>query len=363
MADKLSIFNSALRLCKERKLASLSENREPRRLLDDAWGDGSTHGAVKACLEMGQWTFAMRTAMVDYSPSVSPSFGYAYAFDQPADMVRVSAVCRDEYFKEPLLDYTSERGYWYAPIETIFVKWVSNDQDYGADLSLWPESFVNVVEAYLATEIVGNLTQSSSGLIDRCEKALKTALTQARGNDMMNQPTRFMPKGSWISSRMRGTTSCGAISSGGAGGTSTPTPTPTPTPSPTPSPTPTPTPGSPPVISTGASQSVDENAVLAVSLTANVTIDTWAIVGGADQARFEISGTTLRWLSNGTKDYEAPDDADTDNVYVVIVRATSDDGSTDKTISVTVNDVAPGSEGGGSSPLINIAPYMETGFI
>jgi hypothetical protein len=90
------------------------------------------------------------------------------------------------------------------------------------------------------------------------------------------------------------------------------------------------------IITSSASVSVDENATLAHALTANEAV-TWSIVGGADAARFELSGSTLRWLGNGSKDYETPNDADTNNIYVVTVRAT-DVGSltTDQTISVTV---------------------------
>lgn len=201
MTTKLGLYNGALRLCKERKLASLSENREPRRLLDEAYGDGSTTGAVKACLQMGQWTFAMRTIKLDYSPSVEPDFGYRKAFDQPVDMVRVSAVCSDEYFKYPLLEYADERAFWFADLDTIYVRYVSNDASYGADLSLWPESFVKLVEAYLAQEIVGNLTGADSQNVARVYKDSKT---NALSQDAMNKPTAFTPSGSWSSARRGG---------------------------------------------------------------------------------------------------------------------------------------------------------------
>ena len=95
-----------------------------------------------------------------------------------------------------------------------------------------------------------------------------------------------------------------------------------------------------PTITSPSSASVDENEVLAHSLIASEYAG-WTIVGGADQALFEISGSTLRWLSDGTQDYETPLDADTDNVYVVNVRATTMSFSTvDQTISVTVADVS-----------------------
>lgn len=199
-ATQLRLYNKALRLCKERKLASLSENREPRRLLDEAWGDGQTNGSVRRCLELGQWAHATRSVMIDYSPSVTPSFGYRYAFDQPTDMVKVSAVCSDEYFSTPLLRYVDEGDYWYADLQTIYVRYTSNGATFGTDLSRWSESFSDLVAADLAFEIVGNLTQGDNmvGVID---KIRTRALTRARSDDAMNKPTAFMPTGSWVNAR------------------------------------------------------------------------------------------------------------------------------------------------------------------
>lgn len=94
-----------------------------------------------------------------------------------------------------------------------------------------------------------------------------------------------------------------------------------------------------PVITSSNAVSIAENATLSHALTANESV-TWSIVGGADQARFELSGSTLRWLSNGTKNFEVPDDADTNNTYIVTVRATDVVfNTTDQTITATVTDV------------------------
>lgn len=95
-----------------------------------------------------------------------------------------------------------------------------------------------------------------------------------------------------------------------------------------------------PTITSSSSVSVDENAMLAHGLTASESV-TWSIVGGDDAGEFEISGSTLRWTSNGTQDYEAPADADADSVYLVTVRATDIAlNTTDQAISVTVDDLS-----------------------
>jgi len=114
-----------------------------------------------------------------------------------------------------------------------------------------------------------------------------------------------------------------------------------------------------PTITSTNTASVAENATLTKALTANETV-TWAIAGGADAARFELSGSTLRWAGNGTKNFEAPDDADANNAYVVQVRATDTAGnqSSIQTITVTVTDVA---EGGGSTWILATGTWSDTG--
>lgn len=199
-ATKLGLYNGALRLCKDRKLSALTDNTEPRRLLDDAYGDGSTNGAVKFCLESGLWTFATRSGQVDYTPSVEPDFGYRYAFTQPTDMVRPVAICQDEYFTVPLSHYADERQYWYCDLQTIYVRWVSNGASYGADLSLWSEKFVKFVEAYLASEIVNNLT-GDKDIIAYVNRVFEDAKKDARSLDAMNKPTQWFPQGAWAGSR------------------------------------------------------------------------------------------------------------------------------------------------------------------
>lgn len=96
-----------------------------------------------------------------------------------------------------------------------------------------------------------------------------------------------------------------------------------------------------PQVTSSATASVNENTVLAYTLTSNVGSSTFAITGGADAAKFEISGTTLRWLGNGTKDYELPDDTGTNNIYDVQVTATAPSGIPGSAfaIAITVLDV------------------------
>lgn len=199
MATQLKLYNEALRLCGERKLASLTEDREPRRLLDGVWDAG----AIKYCLEEGQWNFALRTAKLEYSPSIEPSFGLRYAFEKPSDFVHLSSFCYDEYFNSPITQFAEEGGFWFAEVDEVYVKYVSEDAAYGTDLSLWPENFTRYVAAYMASEIVDRLTQSDSQY-EKVMKAYEKRLVKARSRDAMQGPTQFLPTGSWVRARGHG---------------------------------------------------------------------------------------------------------------------------------------------------------------
>jgi hypothetical protein len=198
MTDRLSIYNGALMLCGERFLASLTEEREPRRLLDRVWDSNG----VKTCLEMGQWNFAMRATQVDYDPGISPSFGYIHAFEKPTDWVLTSGLCTDERFQEPLTQYIDETGYWYADLDTIYLRYVSSDVAYGLDFAAWPESFREYVEEYFASKIIRKLT-SSEDEERKSFQRLRMKLSLAKNKAAMTQPTAFPPQGSWGRARNR----------------------------------------------------------------------------------------------------------------------------------------------------------------
>jgi len=199
MTDRLSIYNAALMHCKTRTLSSLTENNENRRRLDAVWDNNG----VRACLEAGQWIFAKRTQMLDYDSGIEPDFGYQYAFVKPDDYVRTLAVCEDEFFNSPLTQYSDEGDYWYAPLQTIYVQYVSDDAAYGMNYAGWPEAFTEYVGLYFASKVAKPITQSQT-IVDEIKRDMKKALTEAKSRNAMNQPTKFPPRGTWTKARLGG---------------------------------------------------------------------------------------------------------------------------------------------------------------
>jgi hypothetical protein len=198
VATQLGLYNGALLICRERFLTALTDPGEPCRLLNYVWSENG----VNACLEMAQWNFAMRTISIIPDPSIQPSFGYVYVYDKPADWVLTSAVSEEPYFRVPLTRYFDEAGYWYADLQTIYVRYVSNDPTYGGNLGAWPESFDEMVKAYFAWRIIGKLTKDENEQA-RVERIFKAAKLHAKSRSAMAEPTSFVAQGAWSRARQR----------------------------------------------------------------------------------------------------------------------------------------------------------------
>lgn len=196
MTDRLSIYQGASLAIGDRKVISLTENRETRRALDGVWDrDG-----VKTCLQMGFWNFATRSVKYDYSPSVEPPFGLKRAFNKPEDWVRTVGVCEDEFYRVPLLRYQDESAFWFADLDTIYVRFVSSLDDYGLNFSKWPQNFTRFVELWFALQIVKRTTNSQADK-DALKKDAEQALLLSKNTDAMDEATVFLPPGTWSTSR------------------------------------------------------------------------------------------------------------------------------------------------------------------
>ncbi len=195
--DQLAIYNIALHAIGERILASTSEEGHARRLLDEVWDRGG--GTLKAVLEQGYWNIAVRTVQIDKSSSVTPSFGLAFAFDVPTDFVRLVQISGSEHFYDPLNNYEIEVDLWYADIDPIFVRYISDDASYGTNLSNWPDTMTLYAGYYMATQIAPTLKNDID--MEKLEKRTNRMLIDARSKDAQQERTRFQPAGSWIRAR------------------------------------------------------------------------------------------------------------------------------------------------------------------
>lgn len=195
-ATKLELFNGALtEYLGEREIADLTVSDESRRVLDRIWNAG---GLVNYALERGGWNFAMRSQELDYNSAVEPGFGFSRAFTVPADLVRLESLAATDDFALPLTDreYVEEAGFWFADCDVLYVKFVSNDPDYGHESSRWTGSFKEYLKVRLARKACLRITSSESMMRDLV-RVEDLALSAALSTDAMRQGVKFPPAGSW----------------------------------------------------------------------------------------------------------------------------------------------------------------------
>jgi hypothetical protein len=196
MTTRLILFNSALALLGERRLTTTSDARDARYHLDDAYTV-----ATAFCLEAGFWNFAMRAVEIDQTPALAPSFGFTYGFAKPSDWVRTYIVSPNDRLEEWILRMNDEAGVWYADIDPIYVKYVSNSASYGMDLSAWPQTFADYVSARLALLAGPSISTVSSDKLDEIAKEEKRRMHTAKNKDAMNEAPQFALRGSWVNAR------------------------------------------------------------------------------------------------------------------------------------------------------------------
>jgi hypothetical protein len=196
MADRLNIYNGALRLLGQDILPSLTEEGPSRRALDSAWQDAGDYLLAK-----GLWNFALRFVKLTASPSDASAFGYAYVFDKPDDWVRTASITIDGTDSSPLRNYDDRAGYWLADLETIYVRYVSDDDDYGWNVGAWRQPFAKCFSAYLAFEC-GLPISNDKGNRNDLYTLYKGLLKDAKALDAVDETVREKPAGRLTRSRM-----------------------------------------------------------------------------------------------------------------------------------------------------------------
>lgn len=175
---KLDLYNRALDLLGEPRLAHLSQARLARYALDDAYTF-----VLSECLEQGMWLFAMRTVAASSTALPTPDFGFAYAYTIPADIIHTYMLFRDATTALDVNeDYVEIDGEFLTQASPLYVRYTSNGASYGNNLALWPYTFSKYVAAKLAGKVCFTVTRRSD-LCDRLSMMIAEALSQTRAID------------------------------------------------------------------------------------------------------------------------------------------------------------------------------------
>lgn len=176
--DKLSLYNNALLLIGQRRLTGLTEDREPRHLLDDAYD----LGAIEYCLEVVKPVFSRKTATLNSTtPSTEHDLDNVYTL--PGDYLSVVEVYSDSKLDQQISRYIIEGNTLSCEYATIYIRYISND--HVSSFTNWSQAFTRVVSAFLAREVGVKLAPNR---IEEVDAKLLDRIDVAKGLDKAIEP-------------------------------------------------------------------------------------------------------------------------------------------------------------------------------
>lgn len=191
--SKLTLYNAALIEMKATPLVDLSEVNEASLVLDVLYEQ-----TLAEMLEAGFWKFAIRSVQIDADADITPAFGEAFAFNFPDDWVKTYVAAGDEMFATPLENLKEEAHLYFADIDPIFVRYVSNSDDgFGMDFTRWTARFHQATAMELAWKACPKAAGSSENLREEIEKNKVIALGKALAFEAHREPTKRLPEGKW----------------------------------------------------------------------------------------------------------------------------------------------------------------------
>lgn len=191
-SDWLKIYNDALLILARDNLTD-GESDHPYRVNIDKAVEADL---VTSVLEDTEWMFGVSTTKIEYDPDIDPDWGYQYAHELPADLLRDVGVFYDERMMNPVDNYTKEDGYIFCDLTVIYLKYV--DSDYAVNPGTWPTYFRRLVAARIAKDTAGVINGSRQQYADDEYSSRKNS---AMTNDAIQSPPHKIAEGSWIRSR------------------------------------------------------------------------------------------------------------------------------------------------------------------
>ena len=181
----VDICNSALAAVGSKAIVSLSDNTERARILQTVYNSDRL-----SLLRMHPWNFAIKQATLPLLDGTIP-FEYAYAYELPADCLRILRVFGNT-----------------SPYEVLGRAVYSNDDQmriyYVADITdtaQFDPVFIECLAMKIASDIAYSLTQNLT-LTNALEEEYEKRFRQAKQYDAQEGSPRQWDSGTWLESRL-----------------------------------------------------------------------------------------------------------------------------------------------------------------
>jgi hypothetical protein len=182
MADETSISNLALAKLGIDPIMALSDASKPAQYCSRFYA--STRDEV---LSAHRWNFAMARATLNRL-TAAPAFEWAYAYQLPADCLRVLQLNGYEQAEQKGM-FSVEGRQLFTDEETAEVRHIARVED----ASAWPPSFVDALATKLAANIAAPLTGSRTAAAEMLSLYASLTGPQARMADALEGNLKRKP--------------------------------------------------------------------------------------------------------------------------------------------------------------------------
>lgn len=184
-SSEVSICNSALLKIGAERITALSDSNKRAIACNEQYSK-----CRDEVLEAHPWNFAIKRVELSQN-ATGPAFGYTYAYDLPADCLRVLEMSDTD------ITYEIEAGTLITDEDTAKIKYIAQT----ADTTLFSPTFSEALALRLASDLAYHLVQSSA-LQAALYKAYTEFLANAKTVDAQGGGTPLAPiEGEWIDVR------------------------------------------------------------------------------------------------------------------------------------------------------------------
>lgn len=198
MTTRLAVYNIAVRYLGGTRLHAtngLTEDRPDRYELDAVYDQ-----SLALMLEEGWWKYAIRTVLITADAGITPAFGHAYAFPHPDDYVALCKISTDPYMQVEVAEFENDNKIIRCAYDELYLSYISNDTDFGANLGIMPAKFVEAWGCRMAMmtglPVTGKRDDDES-LEFKYARRLRDALVK----DAVDQRVKGKPPGRWSQAR------------------------------------------------------------------------------------------------------------------------------------------------------------------
>lgn len=199
MSSATELVNAAIRKVGGQRITSLSDTLPSADVANDVY-----EIERDALLQSHIWNFAVTRAELNRLSSITPAFGFNYAYTKPADCLRIVSVHDNDagtggmvYKSESIQNADSD---WIEAImadpERIWLRYVRKVET----VDLMTPCFREVLILRLA-KVFATTSANSNTLFGVLDDQMKDAVRRARSIDGMEDFVDQWPEGSWAASR------------------------------------------------------------------------------------------------------------------------------------------------------------------